>query len=262
MRHPNAATHLLATLAVTAAAIAAAFAMPIPADAMTITISGGDNGRGLLVGSGKEVNVQRKVGPFSALRIDGPLDVDAHPGANPGVTIHSDDNIEPLIETLLDGDTLVVRLRKGASFRTNHKMSIEVEFTTLSSTQQRGSGDLHIASVNAAKLESSIAGSGDLRIDNAQLGSFAVSVAGSGDVNVGGRADEARYSVAGSGDIDAVRLVTRRVDVDISGSGDAQVNATEAIDARVAGSGDVTYTGHPHDVSRRVSGSGSIEASR
>jgi hypothetical protein len=48
--------------------------------------------------------------------------------------------------------------------------------------------------------------------------------------------------------------------VSISGSGDAHVNATETIDARVAGSGDVTYSGHPHDVSRRVSGSGSIES--
>jgi hypothetical protein len=28
----------------------------------------------------------------------------------------------------------------------------------------------------------------------------------------------------------------------------------------VAGSGDVTYHGHPHDISRNVAGSGSIEA--
>jgi hypothetical protein len=50
------------------------------------------------------------------------------------------------------------------------------------------------------------------------------------------------------------------VAVSIAGSGDARVNATESIDARVAGSGDVTYSGHPHDVNRRVSGSGSIES--
>jgi len=49
--------------------------------------------------------------------------------------------------------------------------------------------------------------------------------------------------------------------VSISGSGDARVNATDTLEARVAGSGDVSYSGHPHDVSRRVSGSGSVEAS-
>jgi hypothetical protein len=93
-----------------------------------------------------------------------------------------------------------------------------------------------------------------------QVGSFALSIAGSGDVVVSGTADEARFGIAGSGDIDARNLGAKKVGVSISGSGDAHVNATETLDAKVAGSGDVTYSGHPHDVSRRVSGSGSVEA--
>ena len=259
MREMSATTHLFATLAVTAAAVAAAFVIPAAAHATTISIFGGDDPK--VVGSGHMVNQQRKVGNFTTLRIDGPVDVEAHPGANPGVTIHTDDNIEPLIETVVEGDALVVRLRKGASFRTSHDMKVEVEFATLTGTAQHGSGDLHITSITSPKLESSIAGSGDLQIDNAQLGSFTMSVAGSGDVKIGGRADTAKYSVAGSGDIHAGDLAARRVDISISGSGDAHVNASDAIDARVAGSGDIVYSGHPHDVSRRVSGSGSIEAS-
>jgi hypothetical protein len=257
MRHLSPTRHLFLTLAVTAAAVAAAFAIPSAADAMTISIYGGDDAK--VVGSGHLVDVARKVGNFTTLRIDGPVDVDAHPGSNPGVTIHADDNVEPLIETVVEGDALVVRLKKGASFRTGHDMKVEVEFGTLAATAQHGSGDLHITTLTAPKLESSIAGSGDLKIDNLQLGSFTMSVAGSGDVRVAGHADNAKYSVAGSGDIDAARLAARRVDISISGSGDAHVNASDAVDARVAGSGDITISGHPHDVSRRVSGSGSIE---
>jgi hypothetical protein len=257
MRQMPAATHLLATLAVAAAAVAAAFIIPSGAQATTISIYGGSQAR--VAGSGHMVNVRRQVAAFTALRIDGPVDVDAHPGANPGVTVHADDNVEPLIETVVEGDTLVVRLAKGASFRTSHDMRVEVEFGTLAATAQHGSGDLHITSVKGARLESTIAGSGDLQIDDAQLGSFSVSVAGSGDVKVSGHADSAKYSVAGSGDISAANLAARRVDVSLSGSGDAHVNASEAVDARVAGSGDVVISGHPHDVSRRVSGSGSIE---
>ncbi len=75
-----------------------------------------------------------------------------------------------------------------------------------------------------------------------------------------GTADEARFGVAGSGDINARNFTARKVSVSISGSGDAHVNATEMLEAKVAGSGDITYSGHPHDVSRRVSGSGSVEA--
>ena len=40
----------------------------------------------------------------------------------PASRVHADDNIEPLVETVVEGDTLVVRLKKGASFRTHHNV--------------------------------------------------------------------------------------------------------------------------------------------
>ena len=259
MRHFTAnATHLVATLAVTAAAVITAFSIPLPAHAVTINVSSGDGNS--VAGSGKEVTVARQVGAFSVLRLDSSIDVHAHQGATPSVTVHADDNIEPLIETVIDGDKLVVRMRKGASFHTRHDVFVDVVFTSLTGAQQHGSGDLHIDKLTAPRFESSIAGSGDLQIENAQLGQFALSVAGSGDVMLSGTADEARFGVAGSGDINARNFTARKVSVSISGSGDAHVNATEMLEAKVAGSGDITYSGHPHDVSRRVSGSGSVEA--
>ena len=252
------ATHAIATLAVTAAAVFTAFALPVPAHAVTITIGGDGN---MVAGSGKEVGVARQVGAFSQLRLDSSVDVQAHQGATPSVTVHADDNIEPLIETAVDGDTLVVRMKKGSSFRTHHKVMVDVVFTSLTSVQQRGSGDLHIDKISGPRFESSISGSGDLNIENAQVGAFALSIAGSGDVIISGTADEARFGIAGSGDINARNFPAKKVSVSISGSGDAHVNATEALEAKVAGSGDVTYSGRPKDVSRRVSGSGSIESS-
>jgi hypothetical protein len=253
-------TQFLAALAVTAAAVAAAFSIPVPAQALTITVTG-DGGGQFISGSGKEVSVARKTGSFTVLRIDSSLDVTAHQGSNPSVTVHADDNIEPLIETVVDGDALVVRMKKNTSFRTNHKIVVDIEFATLAATRQHGSGDLHIASVSGPRLESSIAGSGDLHIANAKLGSFSLSIAGSGDAILAGSADEARFAVAGSGDVEATRFAVRRVNASISGSGDARLNATESLDTRVAGSGDIRYAGHPRDVSRHVSGSGSVEAS-
>ena len=91
---PN-TTHLAATLVVTAAAVLAAFAIPLPAHALTIVVEG--NGGAMVHGSGKQVDVARKVTAFSALRLDSSLDVHAHAGTSPSVTVHADDNIEPLV---------------------------------------------------------------------------------------------------------------------------------------------------------------------
>jgi hypothetical protein len=252
------ATHLVAMLAVTAAAVLTAFAMPAPAHALTINLFNGD--AHTVNGSGKEVNIARNVGGFTVLCLDSSVDVHAHQGTKPGVSVHADDNVEPLIETVVEGDALVVRMKKGSSFNTHHSVVVDVVFTSLTAAQQHGSGDLRIDKLSGPRFESTISGSGDLQIDDARLGSFALSIAGSGDVVLSGSADEARFGVTGSGDIDARTFAAKRVSVSISGSGDAHVNATEAIDAKVAGSGDVTYAGHPHEVSRRVSGSGSIES--
>jgi len=248
-------THLIASLAMTAAAVGCAFLLPVQA-AVAADADRED------AAAERAADAQRPVAAFSRLRIEGSVDVDAHPGTHPGVTVHASKRIEPLVETFVEGDTLVVRMKHGVNVITfgHDDTRVDVEFTQLAGTEQRGSGDLHIHALNTQRLESSIAGSGDLKIENAQLGSLALRIEGSGDVLIEGKADEAKFSIDGSGDITADHLVSRRVDVAVRGSGDARVNATEALDARVAGSGDIVYHGHPHQVSRDIAGSGSVSA--
>jgi len=258
MRPNVTASRAVTTLAFAAAAFVAEFGAPAPAQAFTLII--GDSGGRSVEGSGKLVDVHRNVGAFATLRIDGPLDVEARPGASPGVTIHADDNVEPLVETVVEGDVLTVRLRHGTRMHTNSKTRVEVQFTRLEATKQMGSGDLAVYDAKAPSLRAAIAGGGDLALHRVQADKLAVVVAGSGNVAADGQADEAKFSVAGSGDIAADGLVARKVDVHISGSGDARVHATETLAARIAGSGDIAYRGHPRDVTRKVSGSGSVHA--
>ena len=253
MRLSPSTGRLFILAAVAFAALGAAVGGPTAAQAMDITIF-----RHAIAGSGKHVDVTRRIGAFSRLQMEGPIDVDARPAATPGVIVHADDNVEPLIETVVDGATLTVRPRKGASFRSGHKILVEITFPVLAATRQSGSGDLHVSHVEGARLDSSIGGSGDLRIDDARLGNFTLGISGSGDVTIAGHADEAHFAVSGSGDVDAMTLSARRVDVSVAGSGDVRTTATESLAASVAGSGDVVYDGHPHEVSRQVAGSGSI----
>jgi len=258
MRPIITASPALSPLAIAAPAFVAEFGVPVPAHALTIIL--GDSDGQLVEGSGKLVDVHRSVGAFATLRIEGPLDVEARPGATPGVTVHADDNIEPLVETVVDGDTLTLRLRHGTRVHTSGPTRVDVQFTRLEATKQMGSGDLVVYDAKAPSFRSAIAGGGDLALHRMQADKLAVAVAGSGDVSADGRADEVKFSVAGSGDIAADGLVARKVDVHISGSGDARVHATESLDARVSGSGEIGYKGHPRDVTRKVSGSGSVRA--
>lgn len=250
MRSLSARTHLALTMAVTAAAVGAAFLLPLPAMAW--------GSAGSIAGSGHEIAQTRQLGAFNAIRVDGPLDVHAHPGTAGTVVVNADDNIQPLIETVLEGQTLVVRIARHANFHTNRDMRVDVSFAQLTSLQIRGSGDVQVDDVSGPSFEASITGSGDLHVAHASVGKLVAEISGSGDVVVQGKADEARYAIAGSGDLNADGLAAKRVTVSVSGSGDATVNATESLEAHVAGSGDIHYSGRPAQVNTHVAGSGEI----
>lgn len=239
----------------------AGFAAPQAAQALTIDINSGMvNNR--VNGSGKVIDDKRTIGPFSKLRLDSAITVNAKPASAPGVTIHADDNIAPLILTTVEGDTLVVKLKPNTGIRTESQLVVNVEFTKLTQADLRGSGDLNVSALKGDQFELSLAGSGDVRLDNAELGKLTTRLAGSGDIWVKGKCDDASYNLAGSGDVHAAELQAKRVNVDIAGSGDVRVHAAEALSVQIAGSGDVAYSGNPPKVSSRVVGSGDLHAVR
>lgn len=215
-----------------------------------------------IVGSGRVVEDKRTIGPFSRLRVDSAVTINARPAAAPGVTVRADDNIAPLIMTIVENDALVVKIKPNTGIRTESPLVVNVDFTRLTQADLRGSGDLNVAGLKGEQFELSLAGSGDVRMDGVELARLTTRLAGSGDMWLKGKCDDASYNLAGSGDVHAADLNAKRVNVDIAGSGDVRVHATEALAVQIAGSGDVAYSGNPSKLSSRVVGSGDLRPVR
>lgn len=231
-----------------------ALAQPFSAGAWEINWGGGPS----ITGSGRLTEQVRTPGNFQQLRLDGAFDVTVQPGSAAKVVLKADDNIVPLIQTELDGDTLVIRGRKGASFHTRNPISITVEVTQLSAIELRGSGNLKASGLRGKGFELSLSGSGNAVLTDIDVDRFEASLAGSGDMSLAGKSNRTELSIAGSGDIHAEQLLSRRTEVSIAGSGDAQVHASDSLEASIAGSGNVRYAGKPAKVDRSVVGSGDV----
>lgn len=240
------------------ACAAAVLSLPMPARAWG-QINVGD---GQVQGSGQAAEVQRETAPFSRLRLDGPFELQASAGRTNSLRLQGDDNILPLLQTVVEGDTLVIRARPGTGFRTRQPLRVKLVFSTLAAAELEGSGDAVLAGLNGPSFALSLSGSGDVRLQQVDLGRLVVRLAGSGDISAEGRSQDTEFHLAGSGDIRAEHLLSLRTKVRVAGSGDARVHASESLDARVAGSGDVSYAGQPAKVSRAVAGSGEIRALR
>lgn len=215
------------------------------------------SGKNRIKGSGVKVEKVRALGAFSKLRIEGPFDVKLAQAGSDQATVVADDNIEPLVETVVEGDALVVRMKREAGFTTRSAPVVRVDARALQAIAINGSGDLAADRFKADSLNLSIIGSGDVAFGLVEVKDLSVSISGSGDVRLAGRADQQSWSVSGSGDIDARALAGKAAKVGISGSGDVSIGVTEQLDVQLSGSGDLSYAGRPQ-LRQSVSGSGEI----
>jgi hypothetical protein len=217
------------------------------------------NGGARLKGSGQAVERARAVAPFSRVRLDGPVDVRLVQAGQEAVKVSADDNLEPLITTAVDGDTLVVGVKPGSSFSTRHPLRVTVDFKQLTALEVRGSGDASVDRWKGDRLRVEMSGSGDVAIGLLEAREWSASLSGSGDLSVSGQADQQDWVLSGSGDVSASSLSGQQARAQLSGSGDLRLGVSQDLDAKLSGSGDLRYAGRPK-VKSQVTGSGELMA--
>ncbi|MDP2006126.1 MAG: head GIN domain-containing protein [Rubrivivax sp.] len=220
-------------------------------------------------GSGTAATETRTVPEFQAIGLSGAMDLIVRQGATQSVQLQADDNLLPLLETVVEsgnkGATLLVRWKRQDggwfggwnSVNTRTKVVVNVVVPKLTALSTSGAGDIHLQTFNTPTLQLSISGSGDARLDGLSTEALSVRISGSGDVSGNGSAVKTSISIAGSGDVRLTELRSDEVSVSIAGSGDAAVNAQKSLSVSIAGSGDVVYVGNP-EVKSSVAGSGSV----
>jgi hypothetical protein len=214
-------------------------------------------------GSGKLASETRTVAEFHGVAANGSVDLVVKQGPQAPVRIEADDNLLPIIETVVEsgrhGPVLVVRPKKGTNYSTRNKVQVTVTIPKLTVVSVAGSGDAKIEPfTTTGALRLAVAGSGSIALDSLATDEISASIAGSGDIGGSGKAMKLDISIAGSGDVKLGGLRADEVKIGISGSGDAQVQAQKSLDVRIAGSGDVVYTGDA-TVKTSIAGSGEVK---
>lgn len=212
-------------------------------------------------GSGKVASETRVLPEFQSIELSGSMDLKVRQGTPQSVQVEADDNLLPLLETVVEGSGAGARLniqwKRWQAIRTRAKVVVTVVVPQLSGVALKGSGDLQLDAFTTPALKLAISGAGDARIKDLVADELAISLSGSGDVAGQGKATRLKIGIAGSGDVRLTDLESDDVRVSIAGSGDAAVNAQKSLEVSIAGSGDVSYVGSPK-VKSTVAGSGSI----
>lgn len=230
--------------------------------AVAVLLASGAAFAGWTTGSGKLAAEARAVSGFSAIGVGGSIDVVVRQSGKEGVEVKADDNVLPLVETLVEGSgdnrRLKIQFKRGESVRTKNPVVVTVDVINLKALAISGSGDAVVESLITPAFVLSLSGSSDAVIKKIETPQFTVSISGSGDVKAAGLAGKCEISIAGSGDVASRDLSCDDASVSIAGSGDTKITAKKTMAVSIAGSGDVEYGGGAQLVKSSVAGSGTV----
>ncbi len=192
-------------------------------------------------GSGVEASEARSVeGEVTAVNLYGSptVNITVEPGAETRIVVTTDDNLLADVLTEMEGGALSIRTQ--GNLRPTKGITVQVTVPSLDAVSLYGSGDMNVAGLAA--------------------GDFVASLTGSGDIRLAGKCDTANFQLTGSGDLAARDLEAQSATAKLTGSGDISLTARASASLGITGSGDIVVAGTPAQITRSVTGSGSIRS--
>lgn len=211
-------------------------------------------------GNGMVKKESRNVGHFTSVSSSGPWDVMIADGTPGEIQVEGDANLLEEMQTMVEGDKLIIRSKNHVSFKTKNKLTVYITMDKISGLSVSGSGDVIGEGnfVNDGESVFRISGSGNIRLQFRKTGSVNIDVSGSGNVQLEGNTGVMQAHISGSGNIKCEHLYASEVTAGVSGSGNIRVFASKRLNARVSGSGNIYYSGGAPEVQKHTSGSGKV----
>lgn len=206
-----------------------------------------------LLGSGNVVTSERDIGSFRKVSIASGIEAKTSNGPR-GLTIRTDDNLQSLVETFVEGDTLVVRLPPNTLIGLDR---IEASISNDVFEGLHASGGSHVSMTATPVSTFEVSASGGSRIDLSGLASDELSVEASGgsDVTVSGSATRAAASASGASTLRLGAVPLETLDVHASGGSSVHARVSSSVTGAASGASTVTIVGRPSNSVERSGGS-------
>ena len=186
------------------------------------------------------------VGTFDRVKVSGPFNVGVFVSDEPTrLRLQGPPELLADAVVVVEGDTLSIRFREGATWSWNPGSGVNVVVSTpsLASVKLEGAANVEVNGVRGETFAAVTEGSGTLKATVLDVGRVRLATGGAGGISVEGSAREATYVVGGSGSIDAMRLRVRNASIAIGGAGSSYANVSGTANISSIGSGRVEVVG-------------------
>jgi hypothetical protein len=213
-------------------------------------------------GSGRIRSETRDVSDFTAVNFSAYGELTIIQGESEGLTIETDDNILPYVESTVSGATLTLDFDDGSWIplaQPTNSINYILTVKTLTDLDLSGAGTVHSEQLTAENLTLRESGAGTITIDQLTADDLSVDISGAGTIELAGQVTRQTVEMSGLGSYEAGDLESQEATITLSGAGSATVWTHEQLDATLTGAGSISYYGAPQ-TNASSSGIGSVKS--
>ena len=187
-------------------------------------------------GDGAIKTEDRPISDFSALAVTGGYQIEWSSG-KPALTISTDQNLLPLIETIVSDNTLQIDWEEDLV----PTKGIKIILSSAALADVKLTGGISLTASNLSGH--------DLKLESN----------GASDISLNGSVTNLEVNLSGASKLNAKSFQTQTATLSLDGASYADVTVTDTLNASISGAGLLTYSGNPKSVEKNISGAGRIQ---
>ena len=210
----------------------------------------------MAVGNGKVTSQAREVGAFRRVSIESGITGTVTTGSR-AVTVRTDENLQALVETVVEGEVLKVRVRATTGLTNPHALDVAITSDVIEGVFASGGVDVTAAATPCDGFFLDASGGSRIAVSGVSASTINATASGGSNVTLSGAATNGTIVGSGGARLDLKALPLTSATIDLSGASTLRASVSTTLIGMLSGGSTATITGTPS--SDGVSTSGASE---
>lgn len=195
-------------------------------------------------GNGAVVTETREVGAFRKVSVESGLNALITTGSR-AVTVKTDQNLQALVETVVVGEVLFVRVKQGTTITNSGALEASITNDVIEGLSASGAARVTSAATATTDFGVDASGASNVTVAGVSASSISVSASGASHVTMSGSATSASLSASGASGLDFKAVPLTSATIDLSGASSLRATVSGSLSGSLSGASTATITGTP-----------------
>jgi hypothetical protein len=209
-------------------------------------------------GNGVVKEEKRDLPGFTGIEIVAAFEATVTLGEKPSITLQSEENLLPLVQTEVEGGRLFVKFAPGQSIETTHPQKATIVVPSLDFISGRGAARITTTVGESKSFRIEAEGASVISVNGLSTEQLDVQCDGACQVTLVGKAKNATIRLSGASKIMAEKATIESAKVEFGGACGGELFVTDSVTGLVAGASSLTIKGEPKSRSIKTLGASSI----